>query len=268
VRIVAIVTIHDSRDYLANCLTHLADNGVDFFIVDNESTDGSAELLREARFAPHLAGYRTHPFDGTFDWEGLMRAREEAMAKIDADWVMTVAPDEIIHPYTEESLAGAIARIDRAGYDVVDCNEFVFLPINRDYVVDCPGPQPIRTYYFFEPDKPRLMRIRRRDLDVSHLRSGGHVLEGAPFALAPESFALRHYMFRSQQHALRKYGERRFRAGELGRGWHASRASSAPASFRFPPVDMLETLENPRSRELRRDRPHTLHYWEWPRDAA
>ena len=178
-RVVAILAVRNERPYLRNCLGHLIDNGIDFFIVDNESTDGTAALLREPRFAEYLVGQRRSTFRGAFDWAGLLRAREEAASGIEADWVVFVSADEIMHSYSAgESLAAAIARADADGYDVIDFNEYVFLPVNVDYVVDCPGWQPLRHYYFFEPSRPRLMRARRRDLRVSHVTTGGHVLEG------------------------------------------------------------------------------------------
>lgn len=264
-QIVAVLAIRNERPYLANCLSHLIAHGVDYYIVDNASDDGSAELLREARFAKHLVGYCTRPFDGWFNWEDLMRARETAMTTFEADWIITVSADEILHPYTPgETLADAITRLDRAGNDVIDCNEFVFLPIDGDYVVDSPQAQPLRWYYFFEPRKPRLMRARRKSLQASHLNHAGHILEGEPFALAPESFALRHYLFRDQDHAFRKYGERKFRPEETVRGWHGNRVSQPRASFAFPRASQLEFLADPAQRTLHRGRPRKSHYWQWP----
>ena len=265
-RVVAILAVRNERPYLRNCLGHLIDNGIDFFIVDNESTDGTAALLREPRFAEYLVGQRRLPFRGAFDWAGLLRAREEAASGIEADWVVFVSADEIMHSYSAgESLAAAIARADADGYDVIDFNEYVFLPVNVDYVVDCPGWQPLRHYYFFEPSRPRLMRARRRDLRVSHVTTGGHVLEGDSFRLSPESFALRHYIVRDQAHAFRKYTTRVFRPEEIARGWHAARNGQPAVSFALPPDAELEYVDTPDDRNLSRAHPRKEHYWLWRR---
>jgi hypothetical protein len=60
-RVVAVLAMRNERPYLANCLSHLIENGIDFAVVDNGSTDGSMELLQHGRYAPYLAGYRYLP---------------------------------------------------------------------------------------------------------------------------------------------------------------------------------------------------------------
>src|SRR5262245_12900327 len=263
-RTVAILAVRNERPYLGNCLRHLIDNGLDYVVVDNDSSDGTVELLRQEPFARHLAGYRHVPYAGFFDWTGLLRAREAAVHTVDADWVLFVSADEIMHSYLPgETLAAAIARVDADGHDVIDFNEFVFLPIDTDYVVDAPGPQPLRYHYFFEPGRPRLMRARRRNLAVSNVEGGGHTLSGAPFRLAPETFALRHYIFRDQAHALRKYAERVFSREEVAIGWHTNRVDQPVARFTLPPASALECLASPDDRDLSRANPRTLHFWQW-----
>ena len=218
VRVVAIMAVRNERPYLVNCLNHLIAEGVDYFIIDNESDDGSAEILHDSQFASHLAGYRTHPYRGAFDLEGILAVIEAAIPEIDADWVLHQAPDEILHSYRAgERMIDAIGRIDAAGHDVIDFNEFVFLPIDHEYVVDHPGAQPLRWYYLHQPAPSRQMRLRRRALQLSWLDSGGHRLKGQPYKLAPETFALRHYLFRNQAHALTKFAERQYRQEEIDR---------------------------------------------------
>ena len=261
--VTAILAVRNERPYLGNCLRHLVENGLDFIVIDNGSTDGTRELLRQAPFSQRLVDYRHHPYEGAFDWTGLMRAREAAASDCGADWVLFVSADEIMHSYVPgETLVDGISRLAAAGADVIDFNEFVFLPVDHDYQVDAPGPQPLQCYYFFEPSRPRLMRARRRSLRVSHVGQGGHVLEGAEFRLAEESFALRHYLFRDQAHAVAKYTGRVFRQDELERGWHRNRSGIDAGRFAFPPAESLHRLGSPGDRDLRRDQPRRIHYWE------
>lgn len=51
----------------------------------------------------------------------------------------------------DEFLASAIARLDQQGYNVINFDEFAFLPVNGDYVPDINGMQPLKYYYFYEP---------------------------------------------------------------------------------------------------------------------
>ena len=262
-RITAFMTIRNERPYLRNCLSHLIANGIDYYIVDNESDDGTLDILKEPRFARHLVGLESYPFNGVFEWEGLLSVREAAADASDCDWVLSTAPDEIIHPYSSETLHEAISRIAAAGYDAIDCDELVFLPIDQDYVSDLEDVQPLRHYYWHRLEPGNLVRARKRDLAASHIKSGGHSLAGENLRLAPERLALRHYMFLSQEHALRKYPERQFPAAELKRGWHRQRANRDAGTFVFPDPSRLHRLDDPATRSFDMTRPYSKHYWLW-----
>jgi glycosyltransferase involved in cell wall biosynthesis len=262
-RIVAILAIRNERAYLSNCLSHLVANGIAFAVVDNDSTDGSTELVHDQKFAHHLAGYRHVPFSGTFSWEEILRSQEQLLHAIDADWHLLLAPDEIMHSYVpDESLASAIARLDQQGYDVINFDEFVFLPVDGDYVPDINGMQPLRYYYFYEPRNPFQMRAWRKAAGLSNIAGAGHRFYDAGIRLAPESFALRHYIFRNQAHAFEKYAKRTFAAEELARGWHRDRSGQAAAHFAFPPLSALHCLASPQDRHLERAHPRKTHFWE------
>lgn len=262
-RVAAVMVMRNERAYLPTCLHHLIANGLDFYIIDNGSDDGTREFLAQPDIARHLIGFETHPFDGAFDWEGLVEARERAARRLDADWILFVSADEIMHSYRSgETLSDAMLRLARDGWDVIDFNEFVFLPVEAAFPADRAGLPPLRHYYFFEPSKPRLMRARRADLDVSHLAAGGHVFSGA-FRLAPESMALRHYIVRDQEHAYRKYPQRIFKPEEIAKGWHGNRIGLTREALAFPPASALHRLDDVESRDLDRSTPRTTHYWQW-----
>ena len=262
-RVVAILAVSDERLYLANCLSHLIANGLDFAIVDNGATDECAQIVHSSHFAPSLAGYSRVPFTGVFSWEEILLAQQRLLGTIDADWHLLLAPDEIMHSYVAgESLAGAITRIDREGYDVVNFDEFVFLPVDGDYMPEHDGFQPLRHYYYYCPRNPYHMRAWRKALNVSNVAGAGHLLSGGEFRLALETFALRHYIFRNQAHAFEKHANRDFAAGEVERGWHFDRVGQQIARFVFPPASELHCLTDASDRDFVRDHPRRTHYWE------
>jgi glycosyltransferase involved in cell wall biosynthesis len=259
-RVVAILAVRNERPYLSNCLSHLLKNGIDFAVVDNGSTDGSTELLQDSRFVPHLAGYRHVPFTGAFVWETILLAQEQLVATIHADWILLLAPDEIMHSNIPgETLASAIEKLDARGYDVINFDEFVFLPVDHDYVPDYCGTQPLRHYYFWQPS----MRAWKKAINVSNVAGAGHFVSGADFRLSPETLVNRHYIFRDQAHAYEKYSKRIFDAKELARGWHIDRFQQPVTNFAFPPAEQLECLASPEDRNLSRRHPHQTHYWQW-----
>ncbi|MFQ5562515.1 MAG: glycosyltransferase family 2 protein [Parvularculaceae bacterium] len=264
-KVAAILAVRNERPYLWNCLTHLIENGVDYCLIDNDSEDGVRELLNRDPFKQHLIEYIFYPYKGYFDWRGLMTVREKAAARSGADWVLFVSADEIMHSYKEnETLVDAIERVAKSGADVIDFDEFVFLPVEIEYVSDLKGFQPLRHYYFFQPYQPRLMRARKRELNVSHIDAGGHTFSGGPISLADEPFVMRHYMFRNQEHALRKYKERVFSEAEIARGWHRNRYNIETQRFIFPSAARLLRLPRKDARMLEKSTPYERHYWEWP----
>ena len=126
----------------------------------------------------------------------------------------------------------------------------------------------MRHYYFFEPNPRRLMRAWKRQAGLMWGDSGGHRLTGTDLRLATESLALRHYIFRDQQHAFSKYAKRRFAEWETRRlGWHANRIDQPVERFRFPPASMLETLPSAGARSISKRSPMTKHYWQWEATA-
>lgn len=258
----AILAIRNEEAYLANCLRHLVRNEVDYLIIDNDSTDGSAEIYHRKEFSANLINVVTLPYTGEFSLRAQLRLKMAVIETVEADWVLHVDADEMPHSYRQdETLKEAISRLDAGGANVVNFEEFVFLPLDGNYASDIHGFPDIRHYYFFAPRPLRLMRAWRKANGFSLLEGGGHTLDGHEICVASESLALRHYIVLNQQHAYRKYTARTFAAAELADGWHRIRAGQPEAAFRFPVPDALKRLENVNDCDLDRSAPWAAHYW-------
>lgn len=264
-RVVAIIAVRNEEAYIANSIRHLIENGISYAIIDNASTDSTATIAARDEFRPHLLEIGQLEHAGYCDWQLILQRKMEVANRIEADWVIHLDADEIMHSYRPgERLLDAIRRIDEQGFNVINFDEFVFLPIDFDYEPDILGSQRMCHYYFFEPFAPRLMRAWRKDARLSMVDNGGHILSGSDIRLAPERMVLRHYIFRNQSHAFRKYAERRFGPRDLARGWHSNRIDQSIENFRFPVSDRLRFLESPESRAFDRSLPVRDHYWQWP----
>lgn len=262
--IVAVLAMRNERAYLANALQYLVDNGICYAILDNDSDDGSADILNQDRFRRHLVHYETLPFHGYFDLVAQLEAKQRLYDQLEADWLMHVDIDEIVQSYHPgERLDDAITRIATTGADAINFDEFVFLPVEADYRPDTPDVQPLRHYYYFWQGVPQKINAWRAALRPDKVKSGGHKLHGVDYRLAEETLALRHYMFTDQDHAFAKYTQRRFAEAELRRGWHVARASAGRAAYRFPAPSRLQALDDPADRALSRADPKPVHYWQW-----
>ena len=262
--IVAIIGCRNEEPYLENCLRHLLANGISFAIIDHESTDGTAELLKSPELRKGLVAYEVLPFAGVFELRAQLDAKEELAERLAADWVIHHDADEVMHSYCQgETLHDAIKRLAAKGANVINFDEFVFLPIEHIYLPET-GPQRLVYYYFFEPAPFRLMRAWNRRDGLTMITGNGHRRTGEGIAIAGESLALRHYIFRNQMHAYQKYTLRHFSTYETRElGWHSNRVDQPVQRFSFPPTHVLERLESPGTSALSKGRPKTKHYWQW-----
>jgi hypothetical protein len=262
--IVAVLAFRNEEHYLGNCARHLIHNGIRIAAVDNDSTDGSRSVLQHPDIRGHVVSYDVIPYDGLYRWRPILERKMQIAASVDAEWIIHVDVDEIMLSYRpNETLAAAIERIAESGCAVINMDEFVFLPIEQDYVPDHPGMQPLAHYYFFEPQPHRLMRAWKNTPGASMVQSGGHTVYGASGAIAHESLALRHYPFRSQAHAYEKYVNRCYCPDELRMGWHWNRVNNPPEAFRLPAASFLNRLSHPEHRRMDKSCPRDRHYWQW-----
>jgi hypothetical protein len=263
-KVIAIIGIRNAECYLANALRHFSDNDVKFFIVDNSSEDNSKDIYLNPEFASHSLGFMNTPFLGHFSLRQQLGIKMNVIRRMDTDWVIHADADEIMHSYLPgQSLNDAIAQADSDGYNALDFDEFVFLPVQQNYMVDVRRAQPILSYYFFQPYAPRLMRAWKKSACLSNCDSGGHILTGENINLCPGKLALRHYIFMNQDHAYTKYRERRFAPDELALGMHNDRIAQPVDRFTFPPSEKLDWLADGESRSLDTSQPRKKHYWQW-----
>ncbi|MEX2556490.1 MAG: glycosyltransferase family 2 protein [Actinomycetota bacterium] len=96
----AIVVTHNSEPFVGRCLEPLLEAGVELWVVDNASADGTAELV--SRRFPE-ARLLVNP-----DNRGFARAVNQALAQIDAEAVLLVNPDCHAPP---ESIRGLLDHL-------------------------------------------------------------------------------------------------------------------------------------------------------------
>src|SRR5688500_11424 len=151
-RIVAILAARNESLYIRRCLQSLIANGLEVYVIDNDSEDGTAGIAREF-IGKGVIDVERHPYLGSFDFVRMLEHKTAICGRIDADWFMHCDADEIRQaPAPYANLAEAVADVDRQGYNAINFDEFVFLPTaehehyeNTDYVAE------MRNYYFFDP---------------------------------------------------------------------------------------------------------------------
>lgn len=249
-RVLAIVKSYNEADIIVPSLTHLIREGLDVYLVDNWSDDGTWELAQ--RFVGRgVVGAERHPQrpGGRFGWRGLLARTEEIAAAVTADWYVHYDVDEVRRsPWPQLRLKDAIHRVDRSGFNAVDHTVVTFHPVDDGYRAHDDLEAYFR-YFDFSRRCGSFVQIKawkRTAARVSLADSGGHEARFPGRAVYPFKFLLKHYPVRSQAHGLRKVlRERvaRWDPVERAAGWHTHYDHVGPAHRFLRAPETLERFE-------------------------
>jgi hypothetical protein len=262
---VALIASYNERRFIGPCLEHLQAQGIESYLIDNCSSDGTAEIA-ERFLGRGLIGIEEFPRAEIYDWHGLLRRKEELAEELtaerEADWLIHLDPDEVrMAPHSEETLSEALQEAGRGGYNAVNFLEFTFVPSREEPDHDHPGfPRTLRTYYPFSPAFPhQLTAWKAADARQPDLASsGGHRVAFRGLRMCPRSFPMKHYLFLSVPHAVEKYVERRYDPAEVRRGWHGWRAQLSAEDIHLPGRSELRVAAP--GEELDSSQPRRRHF--------
>jgi hypothetical protein len=241
--ICSVIAVHNAAKTLGTVLSHLERNRINVHIIDHGSTDRTPQIIAQHKGAPVIEV--THlEFDGVFRLKQQLELKEAIVKNLAVDWVIHTDADEILEsPNESESLREMIERLDREGFDIIDCDEFVFAPVEdvsepQDFVNE------MRHYYHFSPVGRTLHRAQKRaNARLSWSATGGHKLPLDGRKLAPERMRLRHYMGLSLDRLRSQYLGRVFAGEDLQRGWHHNRVPTTQGFVVKPDVSRLLNLD-------------------------
>jgi hypothetical protein len=232
-RALAIMPAFNEADVIFHAIGALVTEGVDVYLLDHESTDGTVDaatpwlghgLVRIERF-PDEAGYpernRTEMV-----WRDILRRVGEVSGEISADWYLFVNADEFREaPWPGVTLADGLREVDELGFNAVNFELLNFRPTPQDAFVD--GADVREHLRLYEPPGPydvlQIKAWKAQPAVVDLVHHGGHDVLFAGKRVFPVPFLLRHYPIRSAEHGRRKVlAERmaRFAAEERAGGWH------------------------------------------------
>ena len=222
----AILATYNEADIIEESVRKLIAGGIDVFVIDNGSTDRTAEILAPL-VGRGLVDIRTVKFheDGReiYDWTSILRMKESLSKELGFDWYLHVDADEIRYsPWPHLSLKEGLDRVDRSGYNLVNFKLFNFrlthdIPASGDYERDMPD---YSAGEYFNQYQVKAWKAHR-DIDI--VGYGGHIARRPDARIYPVRFIHKHYPVRSLEHGRRKIlqeRKQRFSTAEKQRGWH------------------------------------------------
>jgi hypothetical protein len=247
----AILATYNEADIIEESVHKLIAGGVDVFVIDNGSTDRTAELLAPL-VGRGVVDIRTVKFheDGReiYDWTSILRMKEALSRELAYDWYLHVDADEIRYaPWPHVSLQEGLDRVDSSGYNLVNFKLFNFrlthdLPASGDYERDMPD------YSAGEYFNQYQVKAWKAHPEIDIASFGGHIARRPDARIYPIRFIHKHYPVRSLEHGRRKIlqeRKQRFSQAEKQRGWHVQydQMAEVSASDVFWAPDKLARFE-------------------------
>jgi glycosyltransferase involved in cell wall biosynthesis len=254
VRALAIVPAYNEADVIRRAVEDLIANGLDVYLLDNNSTDGTAEqvedlrgkgLVRIERF-PGDSGYAERN-EERFVLRDQLRRFEEIAFELDYDWYLICDSDEFREsPWPGTTLAEGIGIAEAAGYNALQFELFNFRPTDDEFQPGTDVREHITGYEppeWFDRGQIKAWRDTGVPADLTGMFGIGAMFPGR--RVCPVPFILRHYPIRGATHGRRKVlRERlgRYAEEEKSDGWHIQydRFSGEHAQFLWDPADLTE----------------------------
>jgi hypothetical protein len=228
--VVALIAAYNEADILPAVIQALIAEGVNVYLLDHGSTDGTRQAA-EPFLGKGLLAIEPFPGDrfpdarNAFAWTSILERKRELSMELDADWFIHHDADEFRESIWEGlPLSDAVRRVDRLGYNAIDFEVFNFWPTNDEFV---PGGDPRPVLRHHAPggpwDKIQVKCWKKMGTLPDLASSGGHDVMFPGRRVFPLRFLLRHYPVRSQAHGERKVlidRRPRFVEQERERGWH------------------------------------------------
>lgn len=227
-RVVAVIMAYNEADFIGAVVSHLVKHGVEVYLIDNWSTDGTEEVVRQAAVRG-LAGVERFPASGpspTFDLGDLLRRVEALALELGADWVVSNDADEVrLPPWRGVTLRDALWHAHELGFSAVNYTTLNFALTEGAAT----GPlDPDVGFRYFDPHRAvelgQLNTWRQTNaMKVDLASTGRHSVAFPGRVVFPYNFLLKHYPIRSLEQGTRKVNQDRiprFRTDERLLNWH------------------------------------------------
>ena len=97
-RVIAIIAAFNEGDIISPVISHLVENGIDAYLIDNHSTDDTVERAAGwlGKGLLHIERFPQSSADAAkFEWTAILRRKEELANTLQADWFIHHDADEI-----------------------------------------------------------------------------------------------------------------------------------------------------------------------------
>lgn len=225
-RVLAIIHFYNEVDVIQKTTEYLISQGVDVYLIDNWSDDGSYEIAKKLvmKYSDHIYLERFPTLGKTdyYDWYHQLERTEQISKTLDYDWFIHYDADEMrISPYKNITLLDTIYYVDQLGYNLIENTVIDFKIVEKNnlniFMED--------GYFDFGHRQAHFEQIKtwKKSYEIDLKKSGGHLAIIDNPKIFPLKILNRHYPLRSIQQAEKKVfidRKPRFVKEKRERGWH------------------------------------------------
>ena len=222
--VAAIMPVFNEVDIVKKSVSRLLSQGIDVYVIDNWSDDGSYEILLEMSYVNNKIKIERFPSEPVCEymWSDILNRMEELSLELDYDWFIHVDADEFLEGYSSYiSLKDCIKIADHSGYDVIDFTLLDFRPTSP--IPEAETHLPNRWEFSTRGGAKYLQRAwKNNGVRPDFHKSGGHFLTTHQ-RMFPFNFLIMHFPIRNEMQAHRKiFRDRlpRFKTERANLGWH------------------------------------------------
>src|SRR5207302_1207485 len=176
VRALGLMALFNEVDIVEQTLEYHINQGFEFLVLDNGSTDGSLEIA-ESFIGRGVIGVRRARTE-TYRWGYLLDVLTTWAEDIDADWCFLIDADTFLEaPAAGLPLLDAIWNVERAGCNVINFDNFEFWPVGDEVAEITDVRSRLRYYTWADDREEKGWRCAR---GARNSRTGGHVIDLPP----------------------------------------------------------------------------------------
>ncbi len=209
-RVLAVMHTFNEADVVEATLKRLFENGIDVWVVDNWSIDGTYDIVSQY-LGKGVVGLEYFPAEGSTglrQWREQLARTEEIVASVNYDWYIHHDADEMHEsPWLGYRLKDALYHVDQCGFNAVNHSILNFYPVDYEPLLPQLNHTSQLNYFAFGEHPAYLSLIRAwknlgRPVNLQRQRGHEVLFEGR--RVFPYKFLMRHYPIRSQDHGERK----------------------------------------------------------------
>lgn len=222
----AIMSTYNEEDIIEETVSNLINQGVDVYIIDNNSTDKTVDSVSKY-VGNGLINIENilHLEDGKeiYNWSAILERKAELSRNLDYDWFIHTDADEIRNsPWPGINLKDGIKAVDDLGYNLINFELFDF-----KLTESTPSFGSVEKRFVFfskaETYNTRQVKAWKKNSSIDLVSHGGHLALIDSPKLFPIKFILKHYPVRSIEQGTKKIlSERlaRYSKEEKAKNWH------------------------------------------------